>query len=150
MRRFDQYFNKNPLTGMNKNTFSWIAQIIVVVIIGQTVWGKLTDTAPVVELFGSLGMQSGGYKLIALLELVAIILLLIRPSIIWGAILGWGLMTGALIAHTTEIGFGGDNGVLGALAFFAWLLCSLIIFLRRDQASIIKNMFGRQSEDRSA
>lgn len=132
---------------MNKNIFSWIAQIIVVVILGQTLFFKFTDAPEVVHLFSQLGMGAFGYKLIGSLELIACVLLLIRPSILWGAILSWGLMSGAIMAHVTKVGFAGDLAVLGGMAIVAWSLSCLIIFLRRRDATCIANMFGNKSSN---
>ena len=127
---------------MKKNTISWILQIIVVVILGQTLFFKFADAPETIELFAKLGMGAFGYKLIGFLELVACILLLIPNSIIWGAILSWGLMSGAILAHLTKIGFSGPDFSLGMMAIFAWLLSALVIYLRREQVSFIHNMFG--------
>lgn len=136
---------------MNKKTIlSWVAQVVVAVILGQTLFFKFTDAPETVELFSKLGMGAVGYKTIGFLELVACVLLLIRPSIIWGAILGWGLMSGAIMAHVTKIGFAGEAGVLGAMAIVAWLLCCLIIYLRKEQISFVANMFGVKSNGNQA
>jgi putative oxidoreductase len=135
---------------MNKNIIAWIAQVVIVVILGQTLFFKFTDAPETVEIFSQLGMGPFGYKLIGLLELIACILLLIRPSITWGAILSWGLMSGAILAHVTKIGFSGPNLSLGLLAILAWLLSALVIYLRRDQVSFINNMFGGQTHGNQA
>ncbi|MFT5836811.1 MAG: putative oxidoreductase [Candidatus Azotimanducaceae bacterium] len=132
---------------MKKNIISWIAQIVVVIILGQTLFFKFTDAPETVELFAQLGMGAFGYKLIGSLELIACVLLLIRPSIIWGAILSWGLMSGAIMAHVTKVGFEGELGILGGMAITAWLLSCLIIFLRRNQVSFIANMFGSNNSN---
>ncbi|MEM9160463.1 MAG: DoxX family protein, partial [Verrucomicrobiota bacterium] len=86
-----------------KNIISWIAQVVIAVIMGQTLFFKFTDAAETVELFAQLGMGAAGYKTIGFLELVACVLLLIRSSIIWGAILSWGLMSGAIMAHFGQV-----------------------------------------------
>lgn len=129
---------------MEKNIPSWIAQIIVIFILGQTLFFKFMDAPETVELFAQLGMGSFGYKLIGSLELIACVLLLIPPSITWGAILSWGLMSGAIMAHVTKVGFEGDYGILGGMAITAWLLSCLIIYLRRGQISFIANMFANK------
>jgi|GEM_PF-863798 len=127
---------------MKTNIPSWVAQIIIVVILGQTLFFKFTDSPETVELFAQLGMGAIGYKLIGFLELIACILLLTRPCIIWGALLNWGLMSGAIMAHVTKIGFEGPNGILGSMAIIAWLLSCVIIYLRRSQISLLSNKFG--------
>ena len=132
---------------MKKNIVSWVAQIGVVFILGQTLFFKFTDAPEVVALFNKLGMGAFGYKTIGLFELIACVLLLIRSSIIWGAILSWGLMSGAIMAHVTKVGFEGDDGSLGMMAIIAWLLSCLIIYLRRQQISIVANMFTSKVSD---
>ncbi len=128
---------------MNKKIIvSWVAQIAIAVILGQTLFFKFTDAPETVELFSQLGMGPFGYKLIGGLELIACVLILTRPSIIWGAILSWGLMSGAIMAHLTKIGFSGDYRALGVMAIIAWLLSCLVIYLRRKELSIVRNMFG--------
>lgn len=125
-----------------QHIISWIAQVIIVVIIGQSLFFKFTDAPETVGLFEQLGMGIVGYKLIGFLELVACVLLLIRNSIIWGAILSWGLMSGAIVAHVTEIGFSENDGFLGGAAILVWFLSMLVIYLRKEQVSFIGNMFG--------
>lgn len=127
---------------MKKNIISWVAQIVVVAILGQTLYHKFTDAPEVVELFSKMGMGPFGYKLTGLLELVACLLLLTPQAAIWGAILSWGIMSGAVIGHITKIGFQGEFGVMGGMAIAAWLLSMLIIFARRHQVTFIANMFG--------
>ncbi|MCH6258750.1 DoxX family protein [Puniceicoccaceae bacterium K14] len=132
---------------MKNNIISWIAQLIVVFILGQTLFFKFTDAPEVAEMFAKLGMGPFGYKLIGSLELVACILLLIPSSTIWGAILSWGLMSGAIMGHISKIGFEGNAGAMAGMAIAAWLLSCLIIFFRRNQASFIANMFGTKSSN---
>ena len=126
---------------MRTKIISWILQLAVVAIIGQTLFYKFTDDPETVELFRQLGMGSFGYKLIGLLELIACILLLIPNSVATGALLGWGLMTGAIIAHVTEIGFEGKYGQLGSLAITAWLLCIFVMYLNRTSLPILRTIF---------
>jgi len=126
---------------------SWLAQVLVVFILGQTLYFKFTDAPDVVTLFAKLNMGPVGYKLIGFLELVACILLLSPKVVVWGAILSWGVMSGAVIGHITKIGFAGEMGAMGGMAIAAWLLSSFIIFLRRNQVSFISNMFGAKKQE---
>lgn len=127
---------------MKKNIISWIAQVIIVVILGQTLLFKFTDAPEVVEMFAKLNMGAFGYKLIGFVELTACLLLLTPKGSIWGAILSWGVMAGAIMGHVTKIGFEGSHGAMAGMAVAAWLLSSLVIYLRRNQVSFISNMFG--------
>lgn len=132
---------------MRTKIISWISQLAVVFIVGQTLFFKFTDDPETVELFRQLGLGPFGYKLIGLLELVACILLLIPNSVAAGALLAWGLMTGAIIAHATEIGFAGKYGQLGSLAIAAWLLCVVIMYLNRASVPVLGTVFKRHKSE---
>ena len=125
---------------------SWILQLAVVGIIGSTLRYKFGDAPETVELFRQLGMGAFGYKLIGTLELTACILLLIPSSVATGALLGWGLMTGAIIAHITRIGFDGSDGVLGGMAIIAWLLCAAIMYLNRTGIPVLGTVFKSKKQ----
>ncbi len=89
---------------------SWIAQIVAVAIMGQTLYFKFSGSPESVQLFSELGMEPEGRLLIGILELIACILLLIPSSVTYGAILGSALMVGAVIGHFTKLGWEGDRG----------------------------------------
>lgn len=130
---------------MNKNIISWIAQILIFVIIGQTLFFKFTDAPETVELFAKLGLGPVGYKLIGFLELIACLMLVIRPTIAFGAILSLGLMSGAVLAHVTRLGFQGPELSLGLMAILAWILSAVVILLRRDQLSFLTKVIRGKS-----
>lgn len=132
---------------MLKKIISWILQLAVVFILGQTLFFKFTDAPETVELFSQLGMGSFGYKLIGLLELIACILLLIPSSVATGALLGWGLMSGAIIAHVTKIGFEGEFGTLGGMAISAWLCCIVIMYLNRAGIPVVSAVFKKHKSE---
>jgi putative oxidoreductase len=128
---------------MKSNKLIWIAQVIVFVILGQTLFFKFSDHPDTVALFSQLGMGAFGYKFIGALELVACVLLLLPGAITWGALLGWGLMSGAIVAHVTKIGFEGSYGPLGALAIVSWLLCALILYVRRREVPFVSCLLNK-------
>ena len=132
---------------MNTKIISWILQLIVVIILGQTLFFKFSDAPETVELFSQLGMGAFGYKLIGALELFACIMLLIPASVASGALLGWGLMTGAILAHVTKIGFAGEMGVLGSLAIVAWLLCIFIMLINRAHLPVLSTVFKHHKNE---
>lgn len=127
---------------MNKKNLIWIAQIAVVVIMGQTLFFKFTDHPETVALFDQLGQGALAYKSIGALELIACILLLIPRSITIGAGLAVGLMSGAIMAHITELGFTGPNGALGWMAVAAWILSLVIMYVRRTEIPILKKILA--------
>jgi len=127
-----------------RHLISWILQLTAAAILVMAALGKFTGQPDSVALFQQLDFDPGGRLIIGGLELVAALLLLIPQSIAWGAILGWGLMSGALIAHLTRLGFSGDMIPLGLMAISVWVACTAIIFLRRNQSRLVRTMFARR------
>ena len=128
------------------NILSWIIQLGACAVLIMAGIGKLTGSAESVALFRQLDFDPGGRYLIGALELVAAGLLLVPQSIVWGAVLGWGIMTGALIAHFSRLGFHGDAGPLGFMAAAVWICCAVVIFLRREQSRSLGRMFARSGD----
>lgn len=122
---------------MNTKTLSLIAQIIVAIIMGQTLFFKFTDHPETVELFKLLDQGAVAYKSIGAVELVACILILVPRTILYGALLSIGLMSGAIMAHITTIGFGAPYGSLGAMAIAAWLCALFVLFIHRKSIPLI-------------
>lgn len=116
---------------------SWIAQIVAVVIMGQTLYFKFGGAEESVLLFAELDMEPEGRILIGILELVACILLLIPSSITFGAMLGSALMTGAIIGHFTTLGWEGERFTLGMLAVVVLAACSIVLFIRRHAVPLL-------------
>ena len=100
-------------------------------------------------LFQALGMEPGGRYFIGFLELLTALLLLLPFTVTSGALLGWGILSGALLAHLTKVGVGGDMLPMTTAALSGWLACGALIFLRRDQITFIRHMFDCQ-RDRDA
>jgi len=130
----------------------WSIQFITALILTPMILVKLAPAPEAVEMFERLQMEPQGRYLIAALELLAVVLLLIRASAPWGAILGWGVMTGAVIAHCTVLGLGKPVpplGVpLGALAIVNWIGFTLLIVLRGKQVPFIRSMYPSEVETR--
>ncbi|NBB78174.1 MAG: hypothetical protein GVY36_01830 [Verrucomicrobia bacterium] len=120
---------------------AWILQILVACVLGASAIAKLAGNAESIMLFENLGMEPGGRYLIALLELIAALLLLVPFSATWGAILVWGVMTGALIAHLTKLGMAGAMLPMTLAAALNWCASAAIIFLRRHQTEFVRCMF---------
>ncbi|MEM7792760.1 MAG: DoxX family protein [Verrucomicrobiota bacterium] len=118
---------------MKTKITSWILQILVAGIIGQTLFFKFSDHPQTVELFAQLGLGAFAYKSIAVAELIACILLLVPRSIAWGAGLSAGIMSGAIFAHLTTLGFSGAEGELGIMAIVAFAFSLVLIYMHRMQ-----------------
>jgi putative oxidoreductase len=101
-----------------KTILSWILRLIAAVILLQTLYFKFTGHPESVELFTKLGVEPWGRIGTGIIELVASILLLVPATVFIGALLGVGLMAGAIVSHLTVIGIEskGDGGQLFYLA----------------------------------
>ncbi|MEL6345635.1 MAG: DoxX family protein [Myxococcota bacterium] len=116
-------------------TVSWVAQVTAAVIMGQTLFFKFTGAPETVALFTALGMEPFGRIGTGVAELIASVLLLIPATAPLGALLGVGLMIGAVGAHLTVLGinYNGDGGALFAMAIVTLLSSLAVLWLRRDQ-----------------
>ena len=109
----------------------WILRILASVILLQTLYFKFTAAPESVYIFSTMGMEPGGRILTGILELLAAILLLWPRFTAWGALLGAGLMCGALLAHFTLLGIAvmGDGGLLFIYACTVLSACTALLAL---------------------
>lgn len=126
-----------------KIIFSWLLQITAAVILLQTLYFKFTAQPESVELFTKLGVEPWGRIGTGIVELIASILLLVPSTVIIGALLGTGLMAGAIASHLLVIGIEsqGDGGQLFMLAIIVFVCCLVIMLLHKQQAITIINKF---------
>lgn len=122
---------------MTSKFFSWTAQLVAIAIMGQSLYYKFSGAEESVRLFAELGMEPEGRMIIGILELVACILLLIPSSVTFGAMLGSALMTGAIIAHGTQLGWEGERFQLGMLAIATLAACSVILYIHRHHVPLL-------------
>ncbi len=126
----------------SSKAISWIAQIIAAVIMGQTLFYKFTGHPQTLEIFQEELNMPNGHYIIGALELLACILLILPQSVVYGAILGAGLMTGAIIAHITKLGWEGERGALGLYAVLTLTSCLVVLIVRRRQIPIVKGIIS--------
>lgn len=117
-----------------KKLLYWALKIIPSVIMLQTLYFKFTAHPQSVHLFTVLGLEPYGRIGIGIAELIAVILLLIPKTTILGAIMGIGLMSGAILSHLTKLGivFDGD-AILFTYAVITFVCCSLIVYIQKQQ-----------------
>lgn len=111
----------------------WALKLIAAFIMLQTLYFKFTAAPESVYIFTQIGMEPVGRIGIGIMELIASILILIPATTVFGAILGVGLMSGAIFFHISKLGINvmDDGGQLFIYAVIV-LLCSLILaFLNR-------------------
>jgi hypothetical protein len=107
---------------------SWMLRGTASVILLQTLFFKFTGAPESVYIFSSLGMEPWGRIGSGVIELVAAVLLLIPSTVLAGALLSLGVISGAIFFHLTKLGIAlpavDDHGELFALALIVFA-CSL-------------------------
>ncbi|MFM7856659.1 MAG: DoxX family protein [Flammeovirgaceae bacterium] len=117
---------------MSKIIF-WVARLVAAIIMLQTLYFKFTGAEESVYIFTQMGMEPWGRIGTGVMELVASVLILI-PSTVWiGAILGIGLMGGAILSHLAVLGIEvkGDGGQLFFYALAVLICSSLALWLSK-------------------
>ncbi len=116
---------------------TWALRILAALIMLQTLYFKFTAHPQSVHLFTVLGMEPWGRIGTGVLELVASLLILYPRTTGWGALLGTGLMSGAIFFHLTKLGlkFDGDY-VLFMYAVSAFTCCAILLVLFRKQVLV--------------
>jgi putative oxidoreductase len=129
----------------NQNIVCWILQIIVAVILFQTLFFKFTGAEESKYIFATLGAEPWGRIGSGVIELIAVILLLVPATATIGALLALGTITGAILGHLTKLGIvvKDDGGVLFMLAVTVFILSAAILFIRRRDIPFVGiRLFG--------
>ena len=134
-----------------QNIFSWVLQIIVAVILLQTLFFKFTGAAESVYIFTKLGAEPWGRIGSGVVEMIASILLLVPRTIWLGALLSLGVISGAIMSHLTMLGIKlaavGDNGELFALAVVVFVCSAAVLLIHRRQIPIVgERVFGQTAQ----
>lgn len=126
-----------------QNIVSWILQILVALILFQTLFFKFTGAEESKYIFSTLGAEPWGRIGSGIIELVAVILLLIPSTVTIGAVLALGTITGAILSHLTRLGIvvKDDGGLLFILAVIVFILSAVILFIRRSEIPVIGSRF---------
>lgn len=121
-----------------RRTVSWVCQVVVALILFQTLFFKFTAAEESVYIFTTLGMEPWGRIGSGMAELVAVVLLLIPRTIIFGAISSLGVISGAIVSHLTKLGIvvKDDGGLLFVLAVIVFAGSLGILRLRREELSV--------------
>lgn len=122
---------------MNRTTkiISWTMRILAAIILLQTLFFKFTAHPDSVHLFSTLGMEPWGRIGTGIAELIVSVLLL-TPRTVWiGALGSLGVISGAILAHLTQLGivFNNDGGTLFTLAVIVFVASSVTLFLHRRE-----------------
>ena len=118
----------------------WALRIVAAVIMLQTLYFKFTAAEESVYIFTKLNLEPTGRLGIGVLELIASILILIPKTTVFGAVLGLGLMSGALFFHFTQLGIVvmDDGGQLFIYALLVFVAClALVIIFRKTLFNLL-------------
>lgn len=123
-----------------KTILAWIFRILAALLMFQTLFYKFSAAPEPVYIFSRLGMEPWGRIGSGLAELVASVGLLIPRTTRYGALLGLGIMLGAVAAHIFVIGIvvhvnggPGDNGQLFIYALLVLISCAYLLWTERHQ-----------------
>jgi len=114
---------------MKSNKFDLVMALIAAIIMLQTLFYKFSGSAESIYIFSALGIEPWGRIGAGVSELIAGILLMMNRTRILGAIMGIGIMLGAIAAHVLVIGIvvQADGGKLFMLALITLIACVIIV-----------------------
>ena len=108
-----------------------VLSIIAAAIMLQTLFFKFTGAEESIYIFSTMGIEPWGRYLTGIAELVAGLLLIYPRTTHFGALLGVGIMFGAIFSHLTVLGIEvqGDGGYLFGLAIATFVCCDTLLAL---------------------
>jgi hypothetical protein len=120
------------------NIASWSLRLVTAAILLQTLYFKFTAAPESVYIFSTLGLEPAGRIGTGIAELIAAVLILLPGTVVYGAVLSLGIISGAILSHLTKLGIAlplvDDHGELFALAVIVFLTSLATLILHRGQA----------------
>jgi uncharacterized membrane protein YphA (DoxX/SURF4 family) len=118
-------------------TLTWILRIVASGILLQTLFYKFTAAEESIYIFSTLGMEPYGRIGTGIAELITAILILIPRTTLLGALMGCGIMIGAIFSHLFVLGIEikNDGGTLFILALITLLCCTTLVFKNKIKIS---------------
>ena len=113
----------------------WLTRIVAAFLMLQTLYFKFTASEESVYIFQTVGLEPVGRLSVGIAELVASILLLVT-SVAWiGALVGFGLMIGAIASHLLVLGIEvqGDGGRLFVYALIVFICCLYVLAVNKQK-----------------
>ena len=119
----------------------WGLRIVSALLLLQTLWFKFSGSAESVYIFSTIGIEPWGRIATGVAELIASVLLLIPATVALGALMGIGIMAGALVSHFFILGIEvqGDGGQLFIYALIVFACCIILLWKYRHQLSALKH-----------
>jgi hypothetical protein len=123
---------------------SWTLRGIAAVILLQTLFFKFTAAKESVYIFSTLGMEPWGRIGTGTAELIASIFLLLPQTVVFGAIMSLGVISGAIYFHLTKLGIAlpavGDHGELFALAVTVFVCSAAVLIMHREELPVFNRI----------
>lgn len=128
-----------------KNITSWILRLLAAIIMIQTLFFKFTGAEESIYIFSTVGMEPWGRIGSGIAELLASVLLLIPGTVLLGALISLGVMSGAIFFHLTILGIEvqGDGGYLFFLALVVFIGSAVLAWMYRHQYSDLLKFIKR-------
>jgi hypothetical protein len=112
-------------------------RLVAAGILLQTLFFKFTAAPESVYIFTTLGIEPWGRMGSGIAELLASVLLLMPRTVVYGAMLSLGVISGAIVSHLTRLGIAltavGDHGELFALALVVFICSLATLVLHRHE-----------------
>ncbi|MBW4360220.1 DoxX family protein [Flavobacterium taihuense] len=120
---------------MKISIVQWLFRLTAAIILLQTLYFKFTAAEESVYIFSTLGIEPYGRIGSGVAELIAAILILIPRTTLLGALLGAGVMLGAIFSHLFVLGIEvkNDRGELFILAIITFLCCLALIYWNKSK-----------------
>lgn len=124
---------------------SWLLRLIAAIIMLQTLFFKFSASPESVYIFTAVGMEPWGRIGSGIAELIASVLLLIPRTTWLGALIGLGVMSGAIFFHLTILGIEiqGDGGQLFIYALIVFVSCAILLVMNRRSLPFVGNIVQR-------
>lgn len=128
-----------------KQTGFLALRLIAAVIMLQTLYFKFTAQPESVYIFSRVGMEPWGRITTGITELIAAVLLLIPSTIAIGAVIGTGVMLGAVTVHVFILGIvvQNDSGQLFIYALLVLASCIMLLLRYKEQLNVFKKLLNR-------
>ena len=120
---------------MKGSIIQWLFRLTAAIILLQTLFFKFTAAEESVYIFSTLGMEPYGRIGSGIVELIAAILILIPRTTLLGALMGAGVILGAILSHLFVLGIEvkNDGGELFVLAIITFLCCIALIYWNKNR-----------------
>jgi hypothetical protein len=139
--------------GRTARVVTWAAQVVVAVVLAQTLFFKFSYAPETQVIFADRGGRAAA-TVVGLLELVCVVLLLVPRTAALGALLALVTISGALFTHLTSLGISipiapgseeTDGGTLFVLALLVAAGSLVVLGVRRRQLPLVGPASGRRS-----